>query len=63
VATMMTIEPQAAATRNGSVGLDEDIAALFSLDPRAEPVADLLGYDETSGNCTDNGCTRTCQTC
>jgi len=27
VATMMTIEPQAAATRNGSAGLDEDIAA------------------------------------
>ncbi|HMG61637.1 MAG TPA: hypothetical protein VK599_01695 [Streptosporangiaceae bacterium] len=62
MATMMT-EPQATATRDGSPGLDEDIAALFSLDARAESAADLAGYDDTSGNCTDNGCTSTCQGC
>jgi hypothetical protein len=62
VATMMT-EPQAETARDGSPGLDEDIAALFSLDPKAEPAADLAGYDDTAGNCTDNGCTSTCQAC
>jgi hypothetical protein len=59
---MMT-ERRAAAMPDSSPGLDGDIAVLFSLDPRAETVVDLLGYDETSGNCTDNGCTRTCQGC
>lgn len=44
-------------------GLDEDIAALFSLNPDAEPTADLLGSGDTSGNCTDNGCTSTCRNC
>lgn len=60
---MMMTEPPAAAVQDGSPGLDEDIAALFSLDPKSEPAADLAGYDDTSGNCTDNGCTNTCQTC
>ena len=60
---MMMTEPQAAAMQDGSPGLDEDIAALFSLDPTSEPAADLIGYDDTSGNCTDNGCTNTCRNC
>jgi hypothetical protein len=59
---MMT-ERRAAAMPDSSPGLDEDIAALFSLDPRTETAVDLLAYDDTSGNCTDNGCTRTCQGC
>lgn len=60
---MMRTEPQAAAKLDGSPGMDEDIAALFSLDPQSEPAADLIGYDDTGGNCTDNGCTNTCRNC
>jgi hypothetical protein len=62
VAMMMT-EPQAAVTGEGPRGLGEDIAALFTLDLRAEPTADLVGYADTDGNCTDNGCTDTCGDC
>jgi hypothetical protein len=61
VAIIMT-EPQAATAGEG-LNVDEDIAALFSLDAKDEPAGDLAGYDDTSGNCTDNGCTSTCQTC
>lgn len=57
----MITEPQAAG--EGTNGLDEDIAVLFSLDAKDEPTADLAGYDGTDGNCTDNGCTSTCQGC
>jgi hypothetical protein len=60
---MMMTEPHAAVAEDGSNGLDEDIAALFSLDAKDEPAADLAAYDDTSGNCTDNGCTSTCQAC
>jgi hypothetical protein len=60
---MMVVEPPAAGVGDGSNGLDEDIAALFSLDARNEPADDLAGYDDTSGNCTDNGCTKTCREC
>lgn len=61
MAIIMT-EPQAATAGEG-LNVDEDIAALFSLDAKDEPAGDLAGYDDTSGNCTDNGCTSTCQTC
>jgi hypothetical protein len=59
---MMTTGPQAVAG-DGSNGMGEDIAALFSLDAKDESAADLAAYDDTSGNCTDNGCTSTCQAC
>jgi hypothetical protein len=59
---IMVTEPHAAVAA-GSPSADEDIAALFSLDAKDEPVGDLAGYDDTSGNCTDNGCTSTCQAC
>ncbi|MGH3277518.1 MAG: hypothetical protein ACRDNW_00060 [Trebonia sp.] len=58
---MMT-NPQAGIVQDGP-SLDEEVAALFSLDAKSEPIADLIGYDDTAGNCTDNGCTNTCQTC
>lgn len=62
VETMLT-ETETAATQDSSPGLEEGIAALFSLDPKAETVTNLVGFDGTSGNCTDNGCTSTCQGC
>ncbi|GAA0401023.1 hypothetical protein Acor_38980 [Acrocarpospora corrugata] len=62
MATMMT-KPGAEAAPVSAPSLDEDIAALFSLDPKAEPTVDLDGYGRTDGNCTDNGCTSTCQGC
>jgi hypothetical protein len=43
--------------------LDEATADLFSLDLTADPDDDLPGDTETSGNCTDNGCTQTCRGC
>jgi hypothetical protein len=52
VAMMMTV-PRAAAAEDGSPGLDEDIAALFSLDAKDEPATSLDGCDDTDGNCTD----------
>ena len=47
---MMMTKPQAAVTGDDSPGLDEDIAALLTLDPKCEPTADLVGYADTDGN-------------
>jgi hypothetical protein len=55
-------ESQGTVYAAGQPNLDDDITALFSLDPRAEPAGDLAG-SETDGNCTDDGCSHTCQTC
>ncbi|HXL87442.1 MAG TPA: hypothetical protein VN969_00420 [Streptosporangiaceae bacterium] len=63
MAMMMTVPQAVAAGEDGSPGLDEDIAALFGLDAKDEPAASLDGCDDTDGNCTDNGCTSTCQGC
>jgi hypothetical protein len=60
---MMMTEPQAVVTGEVPPGPSEDIVALFTLDPKTEPAADLAGYADTDGNCTDNGCTDTCGDC
>jgi hypothetical protein len=45
-----------------SVVLDDAIADLFDLDPQTELAADLDGAVR-SADCTNNGCTASCQTC
>lgn len=47
---------------NESTVLDDAVADLFDLDPQTEIAADLVGADR-SADCTNNGCTNTCQTC
>jgi hypothetical protein len=39
--------------------LDDITAALFDLDARAVPAADMTGSNTTT-ECTDNGCSSTC---
>ena len=42
--------------------LDEATADLFALDPQTGPADDLARYAE-SDDCTNNGCTKSCQGC
>jgi hypothetical protein len=45
-----------------TVGLSSEIADLFDLDPRSIPVADL-GNVGRSADCTNDGCTASCNGC
>lgn len=51
---------------NDATALADSIADLFDLDARREPVADFAADSRgivRSADCTNNGCTNTCNGC